>query len=891
MTNFQKGKSKQQKINGQWIFGDFSEGLYLLDTPRSITEQLGSLALVGGSNTFCEKGALIPQYGYVEKAKIDNEFIITISKDVESGYLFLLSNLGNVFVYTPDGGLKRYKTKMNDITEDALMTCKQNELITSDSGMNLLFGGYYPESSSIAISKNVPISTYGYYSEVKVPEKDGEYYWLGKKVDIAGIGEGTISRITYGGYIQERIDYTFDKLAGKDYTISGIIDANKEGSNTVKIGNYGSVLSTTTESQGGTVTETKRTYSHYAYTYKRNGGADDWALSWVSPVGGYIYIPVGEKLGSTNLYTSNDNGATLRSPMRFNTVGANGVKQQGDAKAKIYTMSGDNVTSIYGVEKWANKGAQLFGTLSRASERDKFTEEVVETHIEGASSNTTIVATITTNKGTKTFLATEVLPKGTYTWRLRYTASTDTAVFEIISGNSIISSVTSTNFGVMKDITDNPTGIIGGENGGLKVEVDLGDVEIAVTPAITLRINHGNTSNNVITENTTISEKSMIEIDFQYTPEEPNEDDEIRTLNPRLIQWCCNRLFIEDSDGFIYYSQVGRPDGFEEKYGAGYFGGFYGDNSELLSIEEFLGKVLLTKKNGMYTLTIGNSNSSYSTIASTGVEAAGINIEKIAEIGQENATDHVIVNEAIYAYDTNSASIVQAAAQNVFGSIVAGKTLISADYLNAQNFGIVDRKRCLTYNSEAQVFILYYGEDLTDGIILTAQGSLFHRKLDRYVRFFIGFNQGVLGIMSDGTIFQDFRRNTVIPDIEPVAEFEAIGLKDNRLLCGSILEVTELNGVEYDIFVTNTDTSYQHIQPYTNYGVDGLNIPPLIYSDSRNVYPSFELQTKWAAKKSNLTRIYAPMSGREGISIGIKFPANVSFCLAALRIPDFSQGE
>ena len=63
---FQKGKARQAKINGQWIFGDFSEGLYLLDTPRSITEQLGSLALVGGVNTFCEKGALIPQYGYVK---------------------------------------------------------------------------------------------------------------------------------------------------------------------------------------------------------------------------------------------------------------------------------------------------------------------------------------------------------------------------------------------------------------------------------------------------------------------------------------------------------------------------------------------------------------------------------------------------------------------------------------------------------------------------------------------------------------------------------------------------------------------------------------------------------------------------------------------------------
>ena len=369
------------------------------------------------------------------------------------------------------------------------------------------------------------------------------------------------------------------------------------------------------------------------------------------------------------------------------------------------------------------------------------------------------------------------------------------------------------------------------------------------------------------------------------------EGKESRTIVPKLIAWCCNRLFVEHMNGEIYYSAVGNLDVFNESLGAGFFKGFYGDNSELLSIEEFLGKALLTKKNGMYTLVIGQGATSYSTAAGTSVDTSGINIEKIAEIGQEYATDHVIVKEAIYAYDSNSASIVQAAAQNVFGSIVAGTPLISADYLNAQNFGIIDRKRCLTYNSEAQVFILYFGEDLTDGIVLTAQGSLFPRKLDRYVRYLIGFNQGVLGIMADGTIFQDFKRNTVIPTIRPVAEFEAIGLKDNRLLCGSILEVTELNGVEYDIGVTNTSTSFQHIQPYTNYGIDGLNIPPLIYSDKRIAYPSFEEQTKWAAKKSNLTRVYAPMSGREGVSITMQFPPDVAFCLVALRIPDFSQGE
>ena len=54
-----------KKIDGQWIFSDFSKGLYLLDTPRNIGEQLYSLAMVGGRNCWSEKGALVSQYGYL----------------------------------------------------------------------------------------------------------------------------------------------------------------------------------------------------------------------------------------------------------------------------------------------------------------------------------------------------------------------------------------------------------------------------------------------------------------------------------------------------------------------------------------------------------------------------------------------------------------------------------------------------------------------------------------------------------------------------------------------------------------------------------------------------------------------------------------------------------
>ena len=268
-------------------------------------------------------------------------------------------------------------------------------------------------------------------------------------------------------------------------------------------------------------------------------------------------------------------------------------------------------------------------------------------------------------------------------------------------------------------------------------------------------------------------------------------------------------------------------------------------------------------------------------------------VTKIAEIGQEYPNDHVIIREKIYAYDCHTQSIVLAAAQNVFSSLVAGKAVVTADYLNAQDLGITESRRFLTYNSEADCMVLYYGEGLNNGLVLTQSGSLYPRELDRQFIKYIGFNQGVMGITADNAIVQDLKKGTVILNVTPIAEFEAIGLKDNRCICASILEVTELNGVQYDITCQNTGTSYQLVHPYVNYGVDKVELPPLIYSDKdKGIYSSsYELTTKWAEKTSNLTRVYAPMSGRNGISISFEFPENQAFCLAALRIPDFSQGE
>lgn len=411
----------------------------------------------------------------------------------------------------------------------------------------------------------------------------------------------------------------------------------------------------------------------------------------------------------------------------------------------------------------------------------------------------------------------------------------------------------------------------------------------------------------------TISEKSVLPFDAIFYPEDYDESDpnspQPIVITPQLLEVAMNRLCIVDISGRIYYSQVGAIDviantediatinGFREEYGAGYFEGFYGDTTKTLAIEDYLSGALITKEDGFYYLTLTQNSGETAQTASGGILSIGVmdvNIKRISQVGQEYATDHVIERENVYAYDTWSGNIVLASQQNVFGNVLGGGTIIDARILNAQNFGIASTKRSLMYSAYDNLFILYYGNNLNYGIVLTPLATLFPRQLNLETKKYIKFNQGVYGVTEDGKIIQEYKNGTIIRDITANAEFEAIGLRDNRFTISSLLEVTELNAIDYTVTTRNAGTSMQSVKPPINKGstVDSY-LPPLIYSDKKfNIFSdSYELTSRWADKKANVTRLYAPMSGREGIQISIEFAPNVSFCLAALRLPDFSQGE
>lgn len=876
-NDFVKKTIKPAKNDGRYIFADFSTGLYLLDTPRGIGEQLASLALKGGRNIWTEYGALVPQYGYMTKGQLPEiERVVGITKDSKSSAsVFILTMLGNVYYYSAYDGLRKYKTSFESIEDGALFTRMNNDLILCSGGATSMFGAYYKESQYEEIVSNATASNYGSYAVISVPYIYSDYFWRGKKIAIKGIGGFNITSIV-DSIMQVATSIPFSNLVNTlDWTLKSHIVVKDSGNVTVNLDKTSglSVSSVVTKHEGTSSTVTKKTLTHECYKATR---------VWEDPMGcpdsGYVYLPKGSgvkaKLLSSNSSLSQTNSQSSLRPTVATAYGMTAYEVVSKVNGNVATYS-----CFQGYQKDHYK-------LTRYSAGDLYNVKT-----ESVSSPEYYTHVITFNiplaDGTVLTYSTNDLATGEYEWSISNDKNTREIIVTISAGDTIVAQKIFTNGGLLKCVQDNPDGEIAkglcdyiDSTGTVKNTTTEGSIELTIVP-----IDKEANLDNLTQSSVSIGEQTLLPIDLIFKP----EDSAIRqtTIVPKLLGSANNRLLIYDVNGNVYYSAVGILDDFKEADGAGYFGNFYNDTSECLAIEDYLNGALITKQNGLYYVTVSD------TITNGTSGNSGLNITKVSEIGQQYAGDHVIVGEKVYAFDSNSGSIVLACTQNMFGNVVGGKILVASEYIDSVNLGISEQRRKFVHNSEANCFILYYGEHLDKGLVLTSTGSLFPRELDIRIFDCVRFNQGTLSITREGLISQDFKKGTIILNKTPIAEFEAIGLKDNRCICSSMLEVTELNGIEYNITTSNAGVSYQHINPSINYGLNDTKLPPMVYSDKdKKLYTdSFELTSKWAAKKSNLTRVYAPMSGRDGISISLEFAANQAFCLAALRLPDFSQGE
>ena len=232
MVKFKPLNVKPIKDKGTYVFGDFSIGLYYLDTPRMLGEQLASLALVGGQNIWSEKGALVPQYGYNVLGKLpDDEQVIAVSKDTANAANFFIITMdentdSHFYLYTASQGLKKYKSNIGAINVPIIAHDGKNLIVYND-GAAYLFGSYYADASNIvAIDSNVPYRDYNVYYEFTVPLESTEYYWNGKEILVTNDNTNhhmVVSSVTVGEtntVIRAIIDGEHQQFSGDTATIS-----------------------------------------------------------------------------------------------------------------------------------------------------------------------------------------------------------------------------------------------------------------------------------------------------------------------------------------------------------------------------------------------------------------------------------------------------------------------------------------------------------------------------------------------------------------------------------------------------------------------------------------------------------------------------------------------
>ena len=221
MGLFKRQSYKPSKITGDYIFSNFSYGLYNLDTPRGLGEQLTSLALTGGRNVWTEKGALVSQYGYNIKGEFaegDVPYLVSSDNSLANN-IFILCLNGKVYYYTTLEGLKKYATTLDNI-ENPVIAHNGNNLYLTTEDTAYIFGGNYSEATPVAmLDRSVTASTQGDIVHFSINAMNTRPYnqtltisTNGDKIEIVDSNGNDLGTLSINASETKTLDFSFKEM-------------------------------------------------------------------------------------------------------------------------------------------------------------------------------------------------------------------------------------------------------------------------------------------------------------------------------------------------------------------------------------------------------------------------------------------------------------------------------------------------------------------------------------------------------------------------------------------------------------------------------------------------------------------------------------------------------
>lgn len=231
--------------------------------------------------------------------------------------------------------------------------------------------------------------------------------------------------------------------------------------------------------------------------------------------------------------------------------------------------------------------------------------------------------------------------------------------------------------------------------------------------------------------------------------DDPGVDTQIRGL---AINFFGGRLFVGSGNG-IYYSELGKPNGWDIKYGAGVIQSIYNDSSDIRALGLYASYLVIHKEN-------------YSYLLSGGSEPTEWVISPFASISCDSQQSYVQTNTRYYVYSKENMGIYPLLQHTAFTDKNLGQDIsrnIREIFLQVNN-NLCEKIFAVRYPKK-RYMIFYmpssYGVGSSLGLIFDFQTKTWlSRLVPQDVTIAFEYNDNVYIGTSDGRVLREFSGKT-----------------------------------------------------------------------------------------------------------------------------------
>lgn len=234
-----------------------------------------------------------------------------------------------------------------------------------------------------------------------------------------------------------------------------------------------------------------------------------------------------------------------------------------------------------------------------------------------------------------------------------------------------------------------------------------------------------------------------------------NEDDTLvdNDIRGLAIQLYKGRLLVGGSDGTIYYSELGKYNGWDVKYGAGGIPPFYNDTSEIFALGLYASYLLIHRKDFTYVLTGDSDTNTWQ-------------IDPYADVSCESQQSFVSTNNTYFVFSRSNGGIYPLVKRTIYSDKVVGDELSVKirSLFDSLNMNRLDEIYCVAYPRKRYMMMympFLEGTGSNIALIFDFQtNSWLKRKVPQPVTCAFKYEDNVYIGTSEGQVLREFSGST-----------------------------------------------------------------------------------------------------------------------------------